>query len=231
MKTRWALCVVVVASCFASRKARALAIYDPKIDRMAITDRSTAANVQPRVFLVTVGNETVGSNLLVTKDPDAIQNGWRSTNVNGVTSGLAAVSWTDGTNQRQRVFFAKDNALAMLPNDNDTQSPVVSIAPPQNYTIADTDVAAVTWLDGTTRRMVVATGAKLSGTAGYACLFENADLAPTWSVSCQSTIRTTTTKLDIVGTVVSNSAQFYFKNDAGGLGRLRRTGANATHVY
>jgi hypothetical protein len=214
-----------------ARPAEADTTYDPVLARMAITDRSTAADIQPRAWLVTNGT-TVSPYYLVTKIPDLNQNTWATTGINGVDSGIDAVSWTDGSTQRQRVFYTSAGALYMASWDNDMSNGTTRITPASfPYMISGTDLAAVTFMDGSSRRIAVAGGASQSGNAGYICVWESGDLGGTWTPTC-STDRplpaSNPSTHDIVGVNLSGTTTvaFYFRNLFATLSRVRRTGTN-----
>src|SRR5690242_13293781 len=84
--------------------AAASTTYDPSLSRMAVTDRSTAADIQPRIWVQTAGQ------FLTTKIADITPGSWATVGV-GLINGLDAVSWADGTTQRQRVFYVSGPQL------------------------------------------------------------------------------------------------------------------------
>jgi len=135
--------------------------------RMAVTDRSTTSDLQPRVWALAYGS--VLGPRLVTKIADQAWWAWQEPGLDGIHSGLDAVSFTDGTHQRQRIFFAYSGFIAYLSYDNDVLGSWSSLPYPAGYTFPTgdfTDVAAVTWLDGSTRRIAVLAGARKNGQPG-----------------------------------------------------------------
>lgn len=232
--------LAVLASLFATRGAFAYNAADPSGDRMVITDRSTAADIQPRVWLLTFGGGSFPGKWLMTKIPDSNRNTWINTAAIGIDSGIDAVSFTSGTTQIQRVFYTTGGNLYMLPFDNDAQGTVKQLPSPTSggvtFQMSGTDLGAVTFLDGSSRRIAVASGASLSGNIGYICVWESGDLGSTWVSAC-STDRpmwqSSPLNHDVVGVVArtSTAAEFYFRDVFGGLSRIRRTGTNAWSAH
>jgi hypothetical protein len=217
------------------RVALAANKWDPSGDRMAWTDRSNAQDVQARIWLLANGGDIDPGRLLLSKNADANVNAW-SYLVNGLDSGLDAVSFFSGVSQRQRVFYIKNGGVYMLVFDDDitpSSFQISAAAQAAGYTIQNTDVGAVTWVDSLSHRyMAVVTGATLGGLNGYICIFENVDLG-SWSSWC-STDRplpqTVPSNHDIVGVVAKNSTipEFYFRNGFGTLSRAKRTASPPT---
>lgn len=171
----------------------------------------------------------------MSKIPDLNTNTWYFTGLDSIDSSIDAVSWTDGSIQRQRVFYTSSGILRMSPFDQDGQSSTMAL-PMGSFTASGTDVAAVTFTDGSSQRIAVAAGASLSGTAGYICVWESGDLGASWSQTC-STDRplpaTNPSNHDIVGVNLAgtNVVQFYFRNLFAGLSRVRRTGTNTYSAH
>jgi hypothetical protein len=217
---RWVGLILGVLVCVDSS---AVARFDPnETRRMAVTDRSTNTGVQPRVWLVTLDNG------LTSKRPDVADGGWLSHSPGGYTieSGLDAVSWTDGVNQRVRVFYAgtsgATNMIRMLNYDNDTNGGTSSL-PDIADTFTATDVASVTWSDAGTQRIAVAAVAS----NGNLCVWEGTftggfSLAPSCTGSGWASVATP----DVVGTVYSGTPVFFARRADFDLGRVRRTAFN-----
>ena len=213
--------------------ARADVTWDPTQDRMAWTDRSTAADVQARIWLLTFGGApNFPGRVLVTRATDYNVFGWALTQLSGLDSGLDAVSWTDGTTQRQRVFYVKQGGVYMLPWDNDVAGTPVQINPVTfqfGYFAQNTDLAAVTFNVSGTRWLAVASGATLGGQAGYLCIYESSDLGAHWWNSCSGDRPLPASNHDIVGVVAGGTTtpEFYFQNLFATLSRARRAGTNS----
>lgn len=202
---------------------------------MAWTDRSTAADVQPRIWLLANGGDVDPGRLLLSKNADANVAAW-SYLVSGLDSGLDAVSFTSNFSERQRVFYVKNGGVYMLNFDDDVNHSSAQISAGAQfvgYSIQNTDVGAVTWLDSLSHRyMAVATGATFGGLNGYVCIFESVDLG-SWSWWC-STDRPLPQGIpsthDIVGVIAKNTTtpEFYFRNGFAGLSRAKRTASPPT---
>jgi hypothetical protein len=142
--------------------AQADTSYDPSGERMAWTDRFTTSDIQARVWLLTNGGGVAGpGRYLMTKATDVAIGGWVGAGLTGLDTGLDAVSWPDGTNQRERVFYVASGQIYMLTFDNESfgsKTDCVSCALGAfGVTIQNTDLAAITFVDGV-RRMAVAAG-------------------------------------------------------------------------
>lgn len=208
--------------------------YDPTGERMAWTDRFTTADVQPRIWLLTNGGGPLGpGRYLMTKATDVAINGWVGAGLTGLDTGLDAVSWPDGTTQRERVFYVMSSQIYMLTFDNEmfgSKTDCVSCALGLfGVTIQNTDVAAITFVDGV-RRLAVAAGCTSQGLSGYLCICES-DLS-TWTCMGSSDRPLPSgnpSNHDIAGLVTSGSTasqEFYFQNAFAGLSRARRVSAN-----
>jgi hypothetical protein len=135
--------------------AAASAGYQPVANsRMGITDSNIAAGMQPLIWVRTDGGK------LVFKRPDQTGvNGWRLLSTGPVASGLGAVSWTDGTNNRQRVFYVSGGALHRFTYDNWSPSDATLASPGRTLTPLG-PIAASTWYDlmAGTQKVDVAVG-------------------------------------------------------------------------
>src|ERR1044071_3084377 len=116
-RKRLALAATFIALVVGTRVAQASNTWDPTGDRMAWTDRSTAMDIQPRIWLLTNGSLGNPGRLLMTRRPDVSTNGWLNLQIGGLDTGLDAVYWQDGATQRQRVFFVKNGEIFMLTYD------------------------------------------------------------------------------------------------------------------
>ena len=164
--------------------AQADTSYDPSGERMAWTDRFTTSDIQARVWLLTNGGGVAGpGHYLMTKAADVAIGGWVGAGLTGLDTGLDAVSWPDGTNQRERVFYVSSGQIYMLTFDNESfgnKTDCVSCALAAfGVTIQNTDLAAVTFVDGS-RRVAVAGGCTSQSLSGYLCLCEG-DLVSAWT--------------------------------------------------
>jgi hypothetical protein len=159
----------IVLSLLAVR-ARAEGTWDPTWSaRMAITDRSTAADIQPYVWMNAQGK-------LVYKDPDATSFPWVQpvAAITGVNSGVGAVSWKDGAVARQRVYYTRGNKLSVL-NYDDNVASETQLTQANGYLFANTAISAVRWKNGNTETIGVAVGGKVNTTAAYhVCVYEGA---------------------------------------------------------
>lgn len=199
--------------------------------------KPTLADIQPRIWMLTNGGApSYPGRLLVTRLPDVTGNGWLYLQLSGLDQGLDAVSWKDGTNQRQKVFYVSGGSVYMLPFDNDTAGTPVLIsfgAQALGYTMQSTDLGAVLfYVAGIQQGIAVASGATFGGQSGYICLLESTDAGAHWQNTC-STDRPlpASSNHDIVGVAIGSSTPvFYFQNLFGTLSRARRTGTN-TWVY
>jgi hypothetical protein len=210
--------LAVLSSPWASAGAR----FDPaESRRMAVTDRSTTAGLQARVWTV-----STDSLHLTSKRPDISENGWTEHLLSGFTveSGLDAVSLNDAGTARQRVFFAATlnptNVIQMLNFDGDSPGGITNL-PDIADTFSNTDVAAVSWNDGSQRVAVAAIA-----TNGKVCVWEGLGFSFTTSPWCSAASFASTSAPDIVGAVYSNTPVFFVRTAGSNLGRLRRTAVN-----
>lgn len=129
--------------------------------RMAAVDRLSDTGWQPRVWSVAYGD------YLVSKRTDDNTGSW-TINMSSVTSGVDVASFSDGSTQFQRVFFARQNRIAQLVYDNDAFNTWGFLPLPSGGQVfSNTDVAAVHWVTGSTHRYAVAAVA----TNGSVCIW------------------------------------------------------------
>src|ERR1041385_5076992 len=95
----------------AARNGFADATWDPSLERMAVTDRSALADIQPRIWMLANGGPGYPGRLLVSRRPDVNQNGWFYTALSGLDMGLDAVSGPEGSTQRQRDFYVMNDGI------------------------------------------------------------------------------------------------------------------------
>jgi hypothetical protein len=196
--------------------------------RMAVSDRSTASAFQPWIWAATAGDGTSGPLLSAKQADNSSTSAWTLTFALGLTSGPDAISWTSGSTAHQRIFYSRNNQIQMLDWDNSTQNSFTDIPAPANITLPVGDVAALTFGSGSSRRMVVASYAAKSGANGFLCFWEKlVSSSGSFTSSCTATAVMTSVNdplPDIVGVVQSGTPLFFFRNNAGHLGRARRTG-------
>jgi hypothetical protein len=184
--------------------------------RMTVTDRSTATGLQARVWSVTAGD------YIASKRPDVNQTGW-DLHVAAVESGIDAVSWTDGSTQRERVFFAREDEMKFLNFDNDAfQSWGALPAPATGIEFRATDVAAVTWTESSVRKIGVAA----ISTDGRVCVWTGETSGFTAAPFCTAASTASTSDPDIDATAVSEIPVFTFRGTSGSLSVVRRSGAS-----
>ena len=153
--------------------------------------------------------------------------GWTEADCCNVGSGVAGVSWTDGSTQRQRVFYAwDDKKIWMVRFDNEAHGgfTLLPAAPSGTEFGAHTDVAAVAWDDDGTPRVAVAAVA----TDGRVCawLGNFSTNGSFGTPSCTSTNVASSVVRDIDGTVVNDVPWFGFRNAGLGLSRYRKSTVN-----
>ena len=160
---RWVLVAVIPAITSWGRVAHASNTWDPTGDRMAWTDRSTAVDIQPRIWLLTNGSLGNPGRLLMTRRPDLNQNGWLNLQIGGLDTGLDAVSWNASGTQYQRVFYVKNGEIFMLTYDNDVPGGSVQITSflGTGTSIVGTDLGAITFAAGA-QHIAVAAGATVA---------------------------------------------------------------------
>lgn len=177
---------------------------------MAVTDRSTDAGIQPRIWAVTVGGQ------LTTRRPDLIVGGWTSADCCNIGSGAAGVSWTSGSTQYERVFYAwSDQRIWMVRWDDDDFDGYTGLPSAPHSFGANTDVAAVTWNDSGTQRVAVA--AIASNGAVCFWLGDFSSSGGFGSPSCTGSGLASTSQIDIEGTVVSGVPWFGFRRSTLGV--------------
>jgi hypothetical protein len=194
--------------------------------RMAVSDRSTTTGLQPWVWMATAGDASSGSILVAKQADTSATSAWTFTFATLLTSAPDAISWTDGSNARQRIFYSSGGALQMLNWDNNIQNSFTTLPNASTFSVPFGDQASVTWVSGFTRRFAIAGYAAKNGTNGHLCFWEKTSTGSTWSVSCTASPQMSSVNdplPDIVGVVQGTTPVFFFRNAAGRLARARRT--------
>lgn len=199
--------------------------YHPAPRRFALTDESAQPGMQTRAWLVSGGD---GENRLLSLRLLETHAAWIDTQLTGITTGPAAVSFTEGESQRQQVFFGRAGRLEILeragqPLQGRERYRVREVPGLEGYAIRDGNLAAVLFGGEQDRRIAVLAPNTLNG---Y-CVYEQILATGAWTVQCtdEAVVHAET---DVAGAVVGDQVHFYFRSLANGLIRVARS---ATGTY
>jgi len=178
---------------------------------MAVVDHNVMIGFQPRAWMVTNGGKLVG------KATERSTYGWLSTTIDGISSGLGAVSWGANDGWHQRVFYAKADRIQRVDLlDEATQSTALL---PNNltYKFNNTDVAAVGYYESNVFRNAVAA----VSTAGKMCVWDG-PATGFLGQSCTGDNFAAINGPEVVGATVNGHIMFAYRGAGGQLRRSRR---------
>lgn len=195
----------------------------PNYQRFGVADVSIASGYQPRVYLTTRGGALVSKRIEQTVDS------WLREEPTGFVSGVDAIHWVDGANQRVRVYSVTNGRVRQHIRDNDLDmggALDLPAAPAGDAVHAQSDVAAVTWTSGANRFIAVAAITNL----GRLCVFEAMN-AGAFGASCSGVNVASTIAFDLDGAVAGTNPLFAFRAPGLALGAARRTGAASYSTF